>query len=72
MAWSHGVPTVSVMDLAIQARRGDLVLGTHGRGAYVLDDITPLRGLTAETLSEPLVCSEEVITAFPPKPVTAS
>ena len=45
--WRHGVPTVSVMDMALQAREGDLVLGTHGRGIFVLDDLTPLRKLTA-------------------------
>ncbi len=54
LAWTHGVPTVGVRDLAIQSREGDLVLGTHGRAAFVLDDIRPLRGLTADVLSEPL------------------
>ncbi len=43
--WKHGVPTASVMDLAIQPREHDLVIGTHGRAAYVLDDIRPLRTL---------------------------
>ena len=33
-----GVPTVSVMDLAIQERETDLVLGTHGRGVLIVDD----------------------------------
>ncbi|REJ74920.1 MAG: hypothetical protein DWQ36_23230 [Acidobacteria bacterium] len=42
---THGVPTVSVMDIAIQERESDLVLGTHGRGIYVLDDLGPLREL---------------------------
>ncbi len=52
--WTHGVPTVSVMDLVVHPRDHDLVLGTHGRGAYVLDDIGPLRGLTEAVLREPL------------------
>ena len=52
--WTHGVPTVGVRDLAIQARENDLVLGTHGRSAFVLDDYAPLRGLTAATLGAPL------------------
>lgn len=52
--WEHGVPTASVMDLAIQPDEADLVLGTHGRSVYVLDDIRPLRGLDAATLAEPL------------------
>jgi photosystem II stability/assembly factor-like uncharacterized protein len=38
-----GLPTIPVRDLAIQAREGDLVVATFGRGFYVLDDLTPLR-----------------------------
>jgi photosystem II stability/assembly factor-like uncharacterized protein len=40
-----GLPGVPVWDLQIQARANDLVLGTHGRGIYILDDITPLEQL---------------------------
>ncbi len=40
-----GVPTVAVRDLAIQKRENDLVLGTFGRGFYVLDDYSALRNL---------------------------
>jgi hypothetical protein len=54
MPWTHGVPTVSVMDLAIQSRESDLVIGTHGRGAYILDDFSPLRTVTEELLVEPV------------------
>jgi hypothetical protein len=54
MRWTHGVPTVSVMDLVVHPREHDLVLGTHGRAAFVLDDIRPLRSLDAEVLAEPL------------------
>ncbi len=43
--FTTGVPTVSVMDMAIQERENDLVLGTHGRSAYVLDDFSALRNL---------------------------
>ncbi len=50
----HGIPTVSVMDLAIQPRERDLVVGTHGRGIYIVDDLEPLRELTAAKLAEPL------------------
>jgi photosystem II stability/assembly factor-like uncharacterized protein len=52
--WKHGFPTVSVMGLAIQPREHDLVIGTHGRSAYVLDDIRPLRTVSKETLAAPL------------------
>ncbi len=40
-----GLPGVPVDDIAIQQRENDLVLGTHGRGVYILDDITPLEQL---------------------------
>ncbi len=47
---TSGVPTIAVRDLEIQRRENDLVLGTFGRGFYVLDDYTPLRGLSEEAL----------------------
>jgi photosystem II stability/assembly factor-like uncharacterized protein len=47
---SGGVPTIAVYDLEVQRREDDLVLGTFGRGFYVLDDYSPLRGLTREQL----------------------
>ncbi|MFH6769877.1 hypothetical protein V8G56_14080 [Gaetbulibacter aquiaggeris] len=43
--WTAGFPTVSVKDLIIQQRENDLVIGTFGRAAWVLDDIRPLRAL---------------------------
>lgn len=43
--WTKGFPTVSVKDLVIQPREHDLVIGTFGRAAWVLDDIRPLRAL---------------------------
>jgi photosystem II stability/assembly factor-like uncharacterized protein len=54
LPWSHGVPTVSVMDLAFQEREADLVVATHGRGIFVLDDVRPLRELDAAALAAPL------------------
>ncbi len=45
-----GVPTIAVRDMAIQRRENDLVLGTFGRGFYILDDYTPLRHVTREML----------------------
>ena len=41
--WTNGFPTVSVKDLVIQPREHDLVIGTFGRAAWILDDIRPLR-----------------------------
>lgn len=52
--WTHGVPTVSVMDMALHTRDHDLVLGTHGRALFVLDDIAPLRELSKQTLAKPI------------------
>src|SRR6202049_1416685 len=46
------LPAVAVRDLAIQPRDSDLVLATHGRGIWIVDDITPLRHLTAELTSQ--------------------
>ena len=40
------MPATSIRDLVVQ--RGDVVVGTHGRSFWILDDITPLRQLTAE------------------------
>jgi photosystem II stability/assembly factor-like uncharacterized protein len=46
-----GIPArVSVQDLVVHPREGDLIVGTHGRGIYILDDLTPIRALTAETM----------------------
>ncbi len=45
-------PNVPVDDLAIQPRANDLVLATHGRGIWIIDDITPLRALTPDLLTK--------------------
>jgi photosystem II stability/assembly factor-like uncharacterized protein len=46
------LPAVAVRDLAVQPRDSDLVLATHGRGIWIVDDITPLRHLTPELTSQ--------------------
>lgn len=43
--WTAGFPTVSTKDLAIHPREEDLVIGTFGRAAWILDDIRPLRAV---------------------------
>ncbi len=48
-------PNVAVRDLAIHPRDHDLVIGTHGRGIWIVDDITPLRALTPENLAKEAV-----------------
>jgi hypothetical protein len=42
---------VAVRDIALQDRDDDLVLATHGRGIWVIDDISPLRALSAPVLA---------------------
>ncbi len=46
------MPSIQVRDMVVQRRETDLVLATFGRGFYVLDDYSPLRDLTAETLAD--------------------
>ncbi|HYV44262.1 MAG TPA: hypothetical protein VFA20_05340 [Myxococcaceae bacterium] len=48
-------PTVAVRDLAFQKREGDLVIATHGRGIWIIDDLTPLRALTPELAAKDAV-----------------
>ena len=45
-------PAVAVRDIAVQARESDLVLATHGRGIWIIDDISPLRALTPDLMSK--------------------
>jgi photosystem II stability/assembly factor-like uncharacterized protein len=47
-----GLPVIQVRDIDIQRRENDLVLGTFGRGFYVLDDYSPLRGVSEEALDQ--------------------
>ncbi|MDH3268706.1 MAG: glycosyl hydrolase, partial [Ignavibacteria bacterium] len=49
---SNGMPPAMVMDLQIQKRENDLAVSTFGRGVYILDDYTPLRYLSNETLKK--------------------
>src|SRR5678815_5381311 len=41
-----GFPAVAVRDLVVHQRTSDLVLATHGRGIWIIDDISPWRALT--------------------------
>jgi photosystem II stability/assembly factor-like uncharacterized protein len=49
-----GFPAVAVRDLAIHARDNDLVIATHGRGLWIVDDITPLR-VVSDNLAKDVV-----------------
>jgi hypothetical protein len=46
----NGLPTVPVHDLLIHPRDDDLIAGTHGRGAWIADNITPLQQLTQDVM----------------------
>ncbi len=49
----NGIPPVPVFDIHVQPREHDLILGTHGRSIWILDDITPL-----EKMSDSIVSSD--------------
>ncbi|PYQ51290.1 MAG: sialidase [Acidobacteria bacterium] len=49
------MPNAAVRDLQIHPRDNDLVIATHGRGIWIVDDITPLRALNADTLGKEAV-----------------
>ena len=46
------LPTVAVDDILVHPRDNDLVLATHGRSLFILDDVTPLQALTPEVLAK--------------------
>jgi photosystem II stability/assembly factor-like uncharacterized protein len=49
--WSrlnNNLPTVAVHDLQVHPREGDLIAATHGRGFWIMDDISPLQQMTPE------------------------
>lgn len=54
-------PTVAVRDIQIHPRERDLIIGTHGRGVYIIDDIRPWEKLTQERVKENFIL-------FEPKP----
>lgn len=64
-SWSklqYNLPTVPVHDIRIHPRENDLVIGSHGRGIFIIDDITPLEKLAdAERATTPMYL-------FPVKP----
>ena len=65
------LPRVPVNDFVIHPRDNDLVLATHGRGVWILDNITALQEVTPQVLSEPAhlftLRPAEEIRAFNPK-----
>ena len=47
----NGLPTVRIDDILVHPRDNDLIVGTHGRSIYIIDDITPLQQLTEAVLA---------------------
>jgi len=60
--WTHHFPTVSVKDLVIHEREHDLIIGTFGRAAWVIDDIRPLRAIA----KDPTVLQSDLFMFDPP------
>jgi photosystem II stability/assembly factor-like uncharacterized protein len=60
----NNLPRVAIRDMVIQQREADLVMGTHGRGVIILDDLEALRQLTPEITSQPIAFLETEPTYF--------
>src|SRR6516164_1341979 len=54
-------PAVAVRDIVVEPHSSDLVLATHGRGIWIIDDISPLRQLTANVMA-----ADAVVLSGPP------
>ena len=48
------MPPVAIHFIDLQKQTNDLVLGTHGRGIIIIEDISPLREITSEVLKSKL------------------
>ena len=66
--WNKDYPTVSTKDLVVHPREQDLVIGTFGRAAWVLDDIRPLRAIA----SDHTILQQEIKLFNPPDAYLAS
>lgn len=52
--FTNNMPSVAVHFIALQKKTNDLVLGTHGRGIIIIDDISPLREINQNVLKKKL------------------
>ena len=50
-AFMGGLPTVRVDDVMVHPRDNDLILGTHGRSIFIMDDISPLQQLSDDAMT---------------------
>lgn len=53
--FNNNMPNVTVRDLVIHPRDNDLVAGTHGRGIWIMDDITALQQITPDAADKDVV-----------------
>jgi hypothetical protein len=51
---TNGLPTTAVYDLTIHPRDRDVIIGTHGNGIYILDDITALEAWRPALAAKPV------------------
>jgi photosystem II stability/assembly factor-like uncharacterized protein len=58
-SFQNGMPNVLVDDILIHPRDRDLIVGTHGRSIWIMDDITPLEQMTS---------TGDELTLFDPRP----
>jgi len=69
---SEDLPTVAVDDLVIHPREQDLVIATHGRSLWVMDDITPLEQWRDSVTTQPVWLFEpRAATSFYTRPIGA-
>jgi len=47
----NNLPTVAVRDIAVHPKENDLIIGTHGRGIWILDDIQPLQEMNPQVFA---------------------
>jgi photosystem II stability/assembly factor-like uncharacterized protein len=59
----NGLPTVRIDDVMVHPRENDLILGTHGRSVWIMDDVSALQKLTPDTTNAD-------VTLFEPRPAT--
>lgn len=48
----NNMPSAAVHFIDLQKQTNDLVMGTHGRGVIIIDDISPLREITPAIMKE--------------------
>jgi photosystem II stability/assembly factor-like uncharacterized protein len=64
-----GMPPVRIDDIKVHPRDNDLIIGTHGRGIYIVDDLMPWQVLAqAEAAGEPFMMPAAEAIAFVPDP----